>query len=111
MARTPKHAYKVIFQNAGKFYEIYASEVSHGSLFGFLEIEGLLFGEKSKLVVDPSEEALQREFHDVERTFIPLHSVVRVDRVTKRGSPAIREPDDDNVVAMPKPVYTPPPKD
>lgn len=110
MAKAPKHLYKVLFMNSGKVYEIYAREVSHGSLFGFLEVEGLLFGEKTKLVVDPAEEALQREFAGVERTFIPLHSVVRVDQVAKRGSAAIHTPPGDKVVAMPSPIYAPPPK-
>ena len=57
-----KQIYKVIFVNQGKVYEIYAKSVSQGGLFGFVEIEGLLFGEKSTVVVDPSEEALQQEF-------------------------------------------------
>lgn len=65
---------------------------------------------RSTLVVDPSEEVLQREFEGVERTFIPLHSIVRVDQVAKRGSAAIHTPTGDKVVAMPTPVYTPPPK-
>lgn len=103
-----RKVYKVTFFNAGKVYEIYAREVSQGSLFGFVEIAGLLFGEKSRLVVDPSEESLQREFDGVERTFIPLHSVVRIDLVEKRGTATVRSIRGDETV--PKAVYSPGPE-
>ena len=38
------HIFKVQFVNQGKVYEIYARKVSHGSLFGFIEVEELVFG-------------------------------------------------------------------
>lgn len=107
MSAKAKHVYKILFLNAGKLYEIYAREVSQGALFGFVEVAGLLFGEKTKNIVDPSEEALQREFHEVERTFIPLHSVVRIDQVEKRGTASIQRIDGDGKVT-PMPVYSPP---
>lgn len=109
MSATAKHVYKVLFLNAGKLYEIYAREVSQGALFGFVEVSGLLFGEKTKNIVDPSEEALQREFDGVERTYIPLHSVVRIDEVQKRGSGSIQAIDGDGKVT-PISVYPPPTK-
>ena len=37
--------YKVIFMNQGQVYEIYAQSVGQGSLFGFIEVEELVFGE------------------------------------------------------------------
>lgn len=110
MTAKAKHVYKVMFMNSGKLYEIYARGVSHGSLFGFVEVEGLLFGEKSTIVVDPSEEALQREFDGVERTFIPLHSVVRVDQVKQRGTASIHAIERDQAEPTPMPIYTPPRK-
>lgn len=109
MGNNTKRAYRISFINGGKIYEVYAREVSHGSLFGFLEVEGLLFGERTQLVVDPAEESLQREFQGVERTFIPLHSVVRVDEVEKRGTATIRSLDRSASDGAAKPVYTPPP--
>ncbi len=89
MAGRRKNVYRVVFSNQGKAYEIYAKSVAQGSLFGFVEVEGLLFGEKTSVVVDPSEEALQREFADVERVYIPLHAVIRIDEVAKRGASKI----------------------
>ncbi|MFN8008038.1 MAG: DUF1820 family protein [Terriglobia bacterium] len=104
-----KQIYKVIFQNQGKVYEVYARSVSQGGLFGFIEVEGLLFGEKLSVVVDPSEEALQREFSGVERTYIPMHAVIRVDEVEKRGASKILPLPESGgkIAALPTPVYAP----
>lgn len=101
-----KHLYKVVFNNQGKTYEVYARHVSQGSMFGFVEIEGLVFGERSEIVVDPSEEKLKNEFEGVERTFVPMHAVVRIDQVEKQGNARITE-GGDNVTQFPLPVYTP----
>src|SRR5262249_48882554 len=84
-----KQIYKIMLMNQGKVYEIYAKSISQGSLFGFVEVEGLIFGEKTTVVVDPSEEALQREFAGVERTYVPMHAVIRIDEVQKRGASRI----------------------
>ncbi len=110
-ARTArKKVYKVIFLNEGKVYESYAKNIRHGGLFGFVEVEGLLFGEKSTLIIDPSEESVQHEFTGVERTYIPLHSVVRIDEVAKRGVSTIHPAPTSNgkVTHLPTPMYTPP---
>lgn len=36
-------------------------------------------------MIDPSEEKLKIEFEGVSRTFIPMHEIVRIDQVQKRG--------------------------
>ena len=51
---TAKTVFKIVFMNQGQVYEIYARSVGHGSLFGFVEVEELVFGERSSVVVDPS---------------------------------------------------------
>jgi len=99
--------YKVMFLNQGKLYEIYARSVSHGGLFGFLEIEELVFGERSTVVVDPAEERIQSEFSGVKRSYIPLHAIVRVDEVEKQGVSKISKVEGGNVAQFPMPVYTP----
>ena len=53
------HIFKVMFVNQGKVYEVYARKVSHGALFGFIEVEELVFGERSSVVVDPRRRAHQ----------------------------------------------------
>ncbi len=99
--------FKVVFHNQGKVYEIYARKVGHGSLFGFVEVEELIFGERSAVVVDPSEERIQSEFAGVKRTYLPLHSVIRIDEVRKSGVSKVVAAEGSNVTQFPYPVYTP----
>jgi len=80
-----KKTYKIIFYNNEDIYEIYASHVYPSDLYGFIEVEQLLFGEKSQLLVDPSEERLKNEFSGVKRTYIPMNAVVRIDEVEQEG--------------------------
>jgi hypothetical protein len=86
-----KTIYRIHFLHAGEVYEIYASSVAQSALLGFIEIEELLFGERSKLLIDSSEERLKTEFDGVQRTFIPLHAVLRIDEVEKAGRGRITE--------------------
>ena len=99
--------YKVTFLNQGQVYEIYAKRVSQGGLLGFVEVEGLVFGQKTRVVVDPTEERLQREFEGVKRCYLPMHSVVRVDEVEKQGPSRISEAPKGNVAAFPVPYFRP----
>ena len=105
-----EHVYKVIFTNQGQVYEIYARHVSQGDLFGFIEVEQLLFGERSKLIVDSSEESLKTEFSGVRRIFIPMHSVVRIDEVEKQGPPRIKQAEGGTGIVKAFPVPMPPGK-
>ncbi|MDN5862978.1 MAG: DUF1820 family protein [Salinisphaera sp.] len=104
MSRKP--IYRVAFFNHGRVYELYARSVSQGGLYGFVEIESLVFGERSQVVVDPSEEKLASEFADVVRSYIPMHAVIRIDEVKKRGSAKITDVRDGGDKVMPFPVYT-----
>ena len=80
-----KHIYKITFFNQEQVYEIYAKHVYQGDMYGFVIVEDLVFGEKSSIVVDPSEEKLRSEFAGVNRSFIPMHEIIRIDQVKKRG--------------------------
>lgn len=102
------HIYKVIFANQGKIYEVYARKVSHGNLFGFIEIEELVFGERSTVVLDPSEERIKSEFEGVKRSYLPMHSVLRIDDVKKQGVSKISSFEGSNVAQFPMPMYSPP---
>ncbi len=97
--------YRIRFVNQGQIYEIYARGVSHGTLLGFLEVESLVFGERTQVVVDPSEERLKNEFGGVCRTFIPVHAVVRIDEVEKEGVGRITEGPKEGGVLTPFPVF------
>ena len=100
-----KPIYRVIFHNQGKVYEIYARQVHHGGMFGFVEVEKIIFGAKSSLVVDPSEEGLKAEFSDVARTYIPMHAVIRIDEVNKQGTAKVTDLGAKGNV-MPFPIYS-----
>ena len=103
-----KHIYKVVFHNQGKVYELYAGEISQGELYGFVEIADIIFGERSSLLVDPSEERLKAEFEGVKRTYIPMHAVIRMDEVAKEGTNKIvGDTDGSNVAQFPSGLYTP----
>lgn len=100
--------FRITFFNQGQIYEVYAREVSQGGLFGFVEIGELVFGTKSQMVVDPSEERLQREFEGVRRFHVPLHSVVRIDEVDKEGPARITEaPEGGKITPFPLPLVRP----
>ena len=102
------HIFKVQFVNQGKVYEIYARKVSHATtLFGFVEVEELVFGERTTVVVDPAEEKIKAEFNDVKRTYLPMHSVLRIDEVKKQGVSKIVALEGSNVAQFPVPIYTP----
>lgn len=77
--------YKITFLNKGKIYEIFVKQVYQSDLYGFIEIEEFLFDERSKVVVDPSEEKLKSEFTGVRRSFIPMQAIIRIDEVEKTG--------------------------
>jgi len=80
-----KKTYKVVFYNHEEVFEIFATHVFPSDMYGFIEVEEILFGERSQLLVDPSEEKLKSEFAGVKRTFIPMNSVVRIDEVEQCG--------------------------
>lgn len=85
--------FKVIFYNEGKVYEIFALEVYPSDMINFVTVEQLTFNNKNTLVVDPSEEKLKIEFESVERTYIPVHSIIRIDEVSKLGTAKITQTD------------------
>jgi hypothetical protein len=101
------HIFKVLFVNQGKVYEVYARKVSHGGMPGFVEIEELVFGERAGVLLDPTEERIKTEFEGVKRSFLPMHSVLRIDEVSKRGASKISAYEG-NVAQFPTPLYAPP---
>ena len=111
MASNP--VYKVIFQNGNQVLEIYARQIYQSDMWGFIEVEEFLFGERSKIVVDPGEEKLKTEFADVKRSYIPLQSVIRIDEVAKEGVARIAEAkggEGSTVTSFPLPTVRPTPR-
>jgi hypothetical protein len=77
--------YRITFVSQGNVYELYARGVTSSSLYAFVEISDIIFGERSEILVDPSEEKLKSEFEGVKRTYVPMHAVIRIDEVAKEG--------------------------
>ncbi|MBM37514.1 MAG: hypothetical protein CMO97_00430 [Woeseia sp.] len=102
-----KKLYKIVFLSQGEVYEVYARSVGHSDMFGFVEVEELVFGERTTLVVDPSEEKIKSEFENVKRTYLPMHAIIRVDEVDKQGVSKISKLQNGNVAQFPMPMYTP----
>ena len=101
------HIFKIMFVNQGKVYEVYARKVGQGRLFGFIEVEELVFGERTTVVLDPGEERIKSEFAGVKVTMLPMHSILRIDEVKKQGVSKVSDFAGNNVAAFPMSMYTP----
>ena len=96
--------FRVIFFNEWELCEIYSRQIYRSELWGFLEIEELVFGERSQMLVDPGEEKLKSQFEGVNRSFIPLHAILSIDEVERAGQAKISEAKGGgNVMSFPMP--------
>ncbi|HOP15691.1 MAG: DUF1820 family protein [Gammaproteobacteria bacterium] len=97
--------FRVSFHSNGKVYQLHAQQISQADLYGFIEISDLLFDEHTSLVIDPAEEKLKAEFAGVQRLLLPMHAVMRIEEVEKRGQNKILEMDGTlgNVTPFPLP--------
>ena len=102
--------FKVIFHHQGQVVELYARHVAQGNLFGFIEVEDLIFGARSQVVVDPGEDSLKNEFGAAKRIYLPLHAVIRIDEVDREGVSRMHAGPEGGgeVRAFPMPLYPPP---
>lgn len=80
-----KRIYRISFFNQGNVYEIHARKVKPSDLYAFIEIEDIIFGERSRVLIDPSDEKLKSEFSGVKSTHVPMQAVIRIDEVEKAG--------------------------
>ena len=84
-----KLLYRIRFRTEDKILEVYCKNVTQGELFGFIEISGFVWGRKSEIILDPTEQEVRSEFSGVKNAQIPMHAVVRVDQVEKGGTAKI----------------------
>lgn len=83
--------YRVIFDNQGDVYELYALFIYQSEMYGFVEVEELIFDDSQIAEAKNQEEAktnfekLKLEFAGVKRSFIPLPSIIRIDEMEKPG--------------------------
>ena len=93
--------YRVVFVSQAEIFEIYVKKIYQSDMYGFVEVEGYIFGERSKLVVDPAEEKLKSLFTGVKRSYIPMHTIIRIDEVEKEGIGKITEFKGEKVTPFP----------
>jgi len=104
MSDDAQHIYKVLFHNQGQIYEVYAHNIYQSDLYGFIEVEDYIFGKKTQVVIDPSEDKLRTEFDGVQRSFIPMHAIIRIDEVEKEGIAKVTESTGTNITPFPVPI-------
>lgn len=105
MSSSATSLFRVSFVSKGEVYEVFAKQVYQADMYGFVVIEELVFGERTAVVIDPAEERLKDEFSGVKRSYVPMHAVLRIDEVEKRGTATVTDLGD-KVAAFPHPVYT-----
>ena len=86
-----KKAYKIIFMQLNEIYEVFAEQIYQSDMYGFIEVEDYIFNKDKQLVVDPAAEKLKNEFKKVERSYIPINSIIRIDEVSESGEAKIKE--------------------
>ena len=99
-----KGIYKIVFMQTGEIYELYAKSIYQSDMYGFIEVEDYIFDKNSQIVVDPSEEKLKTEFKGVNRSYIPINAILRIDEVDKKGSAKITKSKSGNVMPLPTPI-------
>jgi hypothetical protein len=75
----------------GEVYEVFAKHIFQSDMYGFIEVENYIFNKDKQLVVDPSSEKLKNEFSDVQRSYIPVNAIIRIDEVEETGEAKIKE--------------------
>jgi len=101
MAKNPKSTFRIQFHNNNRIYELYANQVSQSQMAGFIEIGQIIFGEQSKLLIDPAEEKLKSEFAHVKHTYVPHHAIIRIDEVEQSGKNRILDSEGSTVTSFP----------
>jgi hypothetical protein len=100
--------FRISFYNQGDIYELHARKISQSEMYAFVEVEEIIFGERSTVVVDPSEEKLKSEFAGVRRTYLPLQAIIRIDEVEREGTNRIIQSGGEQGKITPFPVQPPP---
>ena len=88
-----KTYYRITFSNEStgddELYQVCARHVSASDLYGLVEISGFIFPE-NKLVYNPGEERIKREFGEIKRSWIPYHAIIRIDELADTTASEIK---------------------
>jgi len=101
MAKPNKPTFRIRFHNNNQIYELFAHEVGQSHMAGFIEIGEIIFGEHSKVLIDPAEEKLKSEFGNVRHTYIPHFAIIRIDEVEHSGKNRILDNEGASITRFP----------
>jgi hypothetical protein len=77
-----KKLFKVQFlHNQKEIKTIYANKINPSSFLGLIEVSDIVFIDSSEILINPDDEKIRKEFKDVERTFLPINTIIRIDEV------------------------------
>ncbi|MGE4266146.1 MAG: DUF1820 family protein [Deferribacterales bacterium] len=87
-----KKLYKVVFIDEDKKVQtIHASYLNPSSFLGLIEISDIVFIGQSDIIISPDDGKLKEVFKNVERSYIPLNYIIRIDEITmQKETPVIR---------------------
>jgi len=87
-----KKLYRITFLNDRKeIMTVHASNVNTSSFLGLIEVSDIVFLDTSEILFTPNDDKVKNEFKDVERTFIPINYIVRIDEIIlEKETPVIR---------------------
>ena len=87
-----KKLYKVVFIDEDKKVQtIHASYLNPSSFLGLIEISDIVFIGQSDIIISPDDGKPKEVFKNVERSYIPLNYIIRIDEITmQKETPVIR---------------------
>ncbi len=87
-----KKLYKIHFLDEGKNKNIvYANKVNPSSFLGLIELSDIVFLDTSEILITPDDDKIRKEFQDVERTFLPINAIIRIDEIVlENETPVIK---------------------
>ncbi|TYB32399.1 MAG: DUF1820 family protein [Flexistipes sinusarabici] len=83
--------YKLQFYQDKEILTLYAGTVNPSSFLGLIEVSDIMFMGESDILVTPNEDKIRNEFKNVENTYLPVNSIVRIDYVNlEKETPVIK---------------------
>ena len=78
-----KSIFRITFlDEENKYITIHAKEMCASSMLGFIEAEKFVFPELSDIIITPEDDKARNLFKDVQRTYIPIGQIIRIDEIT-----------------------------
>lgn len=76
--------YKIQFYDAKKdIFTLKAKSVSPTSFIGLIEISEIIHKDESSILITPEDDRSRIEFKNVEKTYIPIVNIIRIDEIVE----------------------------